>query len=173
MEITILHGENIITSRERYRELRRELKQKGPKDLFGEGDPSSLLWYPIALSQTELKKFPKGTKIEKFDLPKKLFSLIDNLGTQASLALSKEEPKELVFAMVGRQIRDIYWAKESIDTMQYPSWRISNLKRQTGKFTAKKLKELIALLSKLDLESKTGAISLPVALDLVLALSLE
>lgn len=173
MEVTVLHGENEVASRKRYLELRRELKQKGPKDLFGEGDASSLLWYPTALSQTAIQKFPKGTKFEKFDLPKRLFSLLENIGSKNSLSLSREEPRELVFAMIARQIRDIYWVLADEKTLTYPSWRISKLKKQANFFTISRLRGLIKTLANLDLGVKTGKVDLPTAIDLVLAQSLK
>ena len=199
MEITILHGEDIVSSRKRFEEIIQKSREKGwevrpmgeksqaeslfsNNILFTSEDINKinfkklprvenlLIWCNSEIAKT---KIPQNAKVEKFDLPKRLFALLESIGTKTSTALSDEEPKELVFAMIGRQIRDLYWVKVDEKTLAYPEWRISKLKAQANKFTAYKLKELISLLSKLDVDAKTGAITLPVALDLVLARSLE
>jgi len=199
MEITILHGEDLVSSRARFEEIISKVKEKGwevrPLGDKSQGESlfsTDILFTSEDISKINFKKLPRidslliwndgeiaktklpaGAKSEKFDLPKKLFALLESIGSKNSFALSHEEPKELVFAMIGRQIRDMYWVKIDEKTLIYPDWRISKLKSQANRFTTEKLRDLITLLSKLDLDAKTGVTTLPVALDLVLAGAIE
>ena len=103
---------------------------------------SNLLIYfegkvPLSISKT----FPKETKIEKFELPRIIFQFLDSFwpgNSKNTLKLLNSlvinEPIELVFHLLSRTIKDLYWAKVAPETMGIPSWRISKLKNQANKF---------------------------------------
>lgn len=132
------------------------------------------------VSATFIKSLPKSTKIEKFDIPKLLFKFLDNIKPgNANFCLEslhnllKSEPIELVFTMIGRQIRDLYWVKADEKSLNYPSWRVSNMKRQVENFTIEKLKIMISSIAEIDVKAKTGEADLSTSLDLLIVKALK
>ena len=67
--------------------------------------------------------------------------------------------------MIARRFRDLYWAKVGDPKMS--PWQLSKLKRQAEKYTERQLKEIIADLSKIDVDAKTGKATLKDSLDLL------
>ena len=133
------------------------------------------------LSKTKLNSLKSIDKIESFDLPKLIWKFLDSFYPGNSLSslklleeLSKSNPVEFVFALLGRHIRDVYWAKIEPDTMPYPSWRVGKLKSQASKFSSSdEIRELINALADTDIESKTGSDSLKDLLDFIIITKLE
>ncbi|HWA51889.1 MAG TPA: hypothetical protein VG895_02460 [Patescibacteria group bacterium] len=119
------------------------------------------------------KNLPKEAKVEMFELPKNIFLFLDALypgNSRIALKLFndtiKTEPTELVFHLMARQLRDLYWAQIGKDEMPLPSWRIEKLSRQAGKFRLENLRRTINKLSDIDIKAKTTEADLKTLLDL-------
>lgn len=129
---------------------------------------------------TITKLLSKDTKIEKFDLPKKLFSFLETIYPKnAKNVLSglhelvQTEALELVFFMICRQFRDLYWVLENETSMGLPGWRAGKLKSQASRFTKEKIKKIISDLADIDYKAKTGGVNLATSLDLLIARELQ
>ena len=197
MNIYLIHGEDELKARsqfnlliENYRSRGYEVNREGSGDsLFSEKTVSVfenpklysknlntndvIILYDGNAPATLIKSLPKGTKIEKFDLPKKLFAFLDNITLSSFHDIIKTEPIELVFAMLGRHFRDLYWVSVDTSIPGYQPWRVAKLKGQASKFTIEKLKGIIETLSEADVKAKTGEVDLITSLDLLLAKHLE
>lgn len=133
--------------------------------IFWEGNASSLV----------LGFLPKSVTVEKFDLPKILFNFLDSFypgNCQKILGLLdrlvKNQPIELVFSMLARHLRDLYWVKSDEASLDYPDWRVLKLAKQAERFTTSDLGFMISELSIIDMKTKTGDSDLRVMLDLVI-----
>jgi len=102
--------------------------------------------FPISVS----KLFPKEAKIEKFDLPKKLWSFLDNMTVKGLHELIKTEAIEFVFAMIAWKLKKKFMANPSQKTV-----------------------DLIGKLSDIDYDVKTGKGDLLSLLDLFILKHLE
>ncbi len=138
-----------------------------------------LIYYEGSAPVTVTRNLPKDAKIEKFDLPKIIFNFLDSFfpgNSKNSLKLLNEvvvnEPIELVFHLLSRHLRDLYWVKVSKETMQIPSWRIGKLSSQASKFPERNLKETINELAEIDIRSKTSDENLKSLLDIFIIKSL-
>lgn len=127
-----------------------------------------------------LKQLPKNASIQKFDLPKIVFTFLDSIyPTNSKRILSllndliKNEPIELVFHLLSRHLRDLYWSKVSFETMDLPDWRILKLKKQSDKFELEDLKNFINYLSEIDIKTKTSDEDLKSLLDIVITKQLK
>ncbi len=145
-----------------------------------QNDSNILFWQEGEGLQKNLKKLPKTTNIEKFDIPVLLFKFLDSFFPGNSInsisvlhELLKTEPIELVFALLARHVRDLYWALEVSDSLPYPSWRSQKLKSQAAKFGKLKLTKIIKLLVNADIESKTSQSLLSQSLDLLILKELK
>lgn len=139
-----------------------------------------LIYYDGSAPATTTKNLPKAIKIEKFDLPKIVFSFLDNIypGNSKRILsqlsdLVKNEPIELVFHLLSRHLRDLYWSKVGFETMDLPDWRILKLKKQSDKFETKDLKKFINELSEIDVKAKTSDEDLKSLLDILIVKRLE
>src|SRR6185369_4746558 len=83
------------------------------------------------------------------------------------------EAVELVFALIARQMKDLYLVKMDTNSVQIPSWKASKLKSQANAFTAEELKHFISSLADIDIEAKTSKSDLVSSLDLLFVKSLE
>jgi len=127
-----------------------------------------------------LKSLPKGTKVEEFKLPKLIWKFLDSFypgNARAGLKLFHQvldkEPIEFVLALLARHLRDVYWAKADAQSLPYPVWRISKLKKQATFFPQERLTEIIRDLADADIRSKTSDTSLRNSLDFLLISKLE
>lgn len=139
-----------------------------------------LIYLPSLAPQTLIKKLPKNTASETFTLPKLLFTFLDSVypdNYKSAIKLlhkvTDDEPLELVFAMLARHVRDLFWAASDSESLQYPSWRRGKLKSQSSKFPDNTLPEFINSLSDIDIKSKSSKLDLGTALDLKLAIHLK
>lgn len=139
-----------------------------------------LIFYSSVFIASVLKTFPKETKVEKFDLPKIIFTFLDSFwpkNSKNSLKLLNDlvgnEPIELVFHLLARTLRDLYWAKVAPETMQIPDWRISKLKNQSNKFSVENLKNTINDLAEIDIKNKTTNSDLKSMLDILITKNLK
>lgn len=141
----------------------------------------SLLFYSDKkLPQTFLKNLPKKIQIENFDLPKIIFSFLDNLyqgNSKKALSLFEEviktESMEFIVALMARQFRDLYWVLEDQRTMTYPSWRLNKLSNQARKYTKLVLGDIIHSLAEIDYQSKTSDIDTRLLLELLIVENLK
>lgn len=127
-----------------------------------------------------IKKFPSSILIQKFDVPKLIFKFLDSFYPKnASLTIkllhqiNKNDSRELIVAMLGRYLKDLYIAKISPSSLLYPFWRKSKLIYQTKFFTLAKLKKSIWLLAQYDLITKTSDVDASTGLDITIFKSLE
>lgn len=132
------------------------------------------------LSESLIKSLEPVKKIEEYKLPKNIFYFLDSFypgNAQDSLAILHElidaEPIEFIFSLLGRHLRDLYWAKASPSNIPYASWRVEKLERQANKFKDEELKEMINDLAKIDIDVKTSKANLTDSLDLIIATKLE
>jgi hypothetical protein len=137
-----------------------------------------LVYYEGDCPATILKLIPKDAKIEKFDLPKIIFTFLDSFwpgNSQPCLKLLNEliinEPIELVFHLLSQRIRDLYWAKNSKETLTIPEWRTLKLTSQADKF--KDLKKVINKLAEIDMTVKNSETDLKTSLDILIAQELK
>ena len=93
------------------------------------------------IGKNELNFFPKGTKFEEFNLPVFLFKFIESIRPKNKEVLKlfhaviESEPPELVFSLIAKQFRDLYWVKTDPSTIPYPSWKVQKLENQAHYFT--------------------------------------
>lgn len=139
-----------------------------------------LLYHKGNLAKTVVNKFPKETKVENYDLPKELFKFLEIIypgNSQEVLKffhnLIKTEAVELIFTMLARQVKDLYWIMMDEKSTGYPSWRIGKLKSQAKRFTQKQLESFINELSEIDIKTKTSQGQLTHLLDFLFVKTLE
>ncbi len=215
MKIILIHGEDSLTSYNKFNELKFSVKKKGwtlinlnskealsgqlvSGNLFSEKivyvlndfsklktksfDNNSFLivYSDHELTVSQLKILPKGTKVEKYDLPKIIYNFLDSLypgNTKRSVILLDQlvqrEPVELVFAIFTRFVRDLYWVKIDEAGLPYPDWRALKLLKQADKFSKESLKLMINALSQIDVKSKTSNSDLKTLLDFTLLTNLQ
>lgn len=132
------------------------------------------------LGKTILELFPKKSKIEEFRLPRTIFSFLNSVypgNCPKALFLLhqlKNENPEFIFALLARQIRDLYWAKINASTLPYgQDWRILRIKAQADKFKKSQLSKLIARLAEADVKAKSTTASIIDLLDHILISQLE
>jgi len=137
-----------------------------------------IIYHQAFIPKTVLSSLDSD-KIEEFKLPRLIWIFLDTLSpgnTQASLSLLhkivKREPVELVFALLARHLRDLFWVKEE-GQLPFPAWRASKLKRQASKFSIDLLKNLINDMAEADIRVKTSKEKLLDSLDFIIATRLE
>ncbi|MEK7112750.1 MAG: hypothetical protein AAB875_05480 [Patescibacteria group bacterium] len=136
--------------------------------------PGNLVIYHEDFIPKEILGFlPQDAKIEEYKLPRLIFDFLDSFypgnAKKAIVLLHelwKNEPPEFVFALLARQVRDLYWAKSG-GSMPYPSWRVQKLKNQAAKFSQEALEDIIKSLSETDIKVKTSQAELTSSLDLL------
>lgn len=147
---------------------------------FGMFDGTLVVYHDSILPQTFLKLMPQDFKMEKFELPKILFTFLDSFypgNSKQCLSLlhdlTKNTAIELVFFMLSRHLKDLYLVGINPKTTQYPSWRLSKLKSQSIKFGQEKLKQIISKMADIDIKVKTSKADLLTELDLLIIKHLE
>lgn len=147
---------------------------------FAMFDGTLVIYHNSILPQTFLKLMPQDFKMEKFELPKILFTFLDSFypgNSKHCLSLlhdlTKNTATELVFFMLSRHLKDLYLVSIDPKTTQYPSWRLSKLKQQSSKFGQEKLKQIINKMADSDIKVKTNKADLLVELDLLIIKHLE
>ncbi len=133
-----------------------------------------LIYWEGSAPLTVTRNLPKDAKLQKFDVPKIIFSFLESFypGNAETILrvlneLVKSEAIELVFHLLARQMRDLYWVKVAPQTLQMPDWRVGKLKSQSGKFSDGQLKEVINGLACVDVKVKTSGVDLKTELDLL------
>jgi DNA polymerase III delta subunit len=206
MKITLIHGEDTNSARQRTIKITDAIKQRGweivnidssktlgeqlrSDSLFGEQilfvyenvekisakdldwlnknsenyDSNLLLYYKNLASKTFTSKLPKSTKIESFDVPQELFKMLELMYPGNSKIffttfkrVLKSQPVELVFAMLARQVKDMYWCLVDEGSTGMPSWRVGKIKNQANRFGIERLASLINKLADIDVKTKTS-----------------
>lgn len=138
-----------------------------------------IIYHEGTIGAVLLKSLPKDSKIEEFKLPKLIWNFLEIIrpgnADQTIKTFHKvieKEPIELVFALIARQMKDLYLVKSG-NSSQIPSWRESKLINQASKFTSENLKQIIGKLTEIDVEVKTSKANLVSSLDLLLIKQLE
>lgn len=123
---------------------------------------------------------PRDTKFEEYKLPKIIFKFLDGIypgNSRSSITLLHRllagEPPELLFNLIAKRFKELYWIKTSASTLVYPSWRKGILKSQSARYPEGKLEELISQLAEADLKAKTGEASIVELLDLIMLTKLQ
>ena len=169
-ELIILHG--IAGAKKSDLDLLKRQKESGK---------TIVIYSNTQMTPSQLKKFGADTKVEYFGLPKKLFVFLEAVfpgNGVGAFKLLKEvlmtENVQLVFTMLGRHLKDLYWASESPNDIPYPSWRVAKLENQATKFDdsniiSKLLNKLVAI----DYKSKTTSSEISEMLDDFLLMNLQ
>ena len=161
-----------------YRDYR--LLSKSDIKNFDKFDGTLVIYHDGDIPQAFLKMMPKDFKMEKFDLPKILFTFLDSFypgeadrTLQLLHQLIENTPIELVFFMLSRHLRDLYWAMIDPNIKSIPAWKLSKLKPQASKFGEEKLKQIISNLADIDIAVKSSKADLLTALDLLIVKQLK
>ena len=132
------------------------------------------------LGKTIINKLPKNTVINEYKLPQPLWKFLDsfypencNKSLQLLNECIKNSPKEFIFTMLSRHLKDLYWAKIEPNGLDYQEWRITKLQNQAGKFSKNLLKSVINDMSEIDLKVKTSKAELLSSLDFIIIEKLE
>lgn len=139
-----------------------------------------ILYSESQLSDGILKKLTAIASVKEFKPAKILYSFLDSFVPGKAggclktlhLLLKKERP-EFIFAVLGRHVRDLYWASVAPETLSYPSWRVSKLKTQAALIGPAKLKKVVKSMARIDLTAKSSNQDLASLLDLLIASQLE
>lgn len=164
----------------------RDIKKLGKKEIEWLGEKSQnlpgnlIIYHEGVIGAILLKSLPKDTKVEEFKLPKLIWGFLEMIkpGNSAQVIkilheIIKTEAVELVFALIARQMKDLYLVKTDINSIQIPSWRLSKLKNQANSFTTSQLQEFINKLALIDIEVKTSQADILSSLDLLIIKNLQ
>ncbi len=146
---------------------------------FAKFDGTLVIYHTSDLPVAFIKQMPSDFKMEKYELPKLLFTFLESLypgnGERAVKllhAVIEAEPIELVFFFIARHFRDLYWVGSEPETTGFPSWKLNRLKSQAGKFTLDQMRDFIGMLAEIDIKVKRSEGNLVTHLDLFLIKSL-
>lgn len=141
---------------------------------------SLLIYHPDVFPQKLKKYLPPDTKYESFDFQKQIFIFLDSIypgNSKKSIILLQEvtqtEPIELLFSLLAKHVRDMYWYSIDPNGVGYPEWRAKKIISQAKKFGSEKLGEFIKEMSDLDVKSKTGITSLELGLAILIVKRLQ
>jgi hypothetical protein len=166
--------DRLVIFRDYHKVTERDIKR------FPLGVGTVVIYYDSDIPPTFLKKMPQDFKMEKFDIPKILFTFLENLypgNSERAIkmlhALTETDAVELVFYFVAKQMRDLYWVITEPDKTGFPDWKLRKLKSQAMKFDIDTLKKIISELAELDIKVKTSKTELTPSLDLLIMKRLE
>lgn len=170
-----LFGKNRLTV---YRDYK--LLTKNDLKSIGKFEGTLVIFHEGVIPPPFLKSLPKDTKVEEFKLPVLVWNFLDSLipGNGEKLLKSfhqiiEKQPPEFIFTMIGRRFKELFWVSVDQVSIGYPAWRLSKLISQASKFKDGQLRELIEILAKVDVETKTGKAELTNELDLMLLTKLQ
>lgn len=185
MNILIIHGDNVNESYKRFIDAGKKAKEKGWEientlnnvragSLFTE-KRAFILYFDSKLTANSLKKFPKNAKIEEYKLPKSIFKFLESFypgNTKEVLntlhEIANKQPPEFIFALLARQVKNLYCVKIGSQGVALQNWQIARLKSQTNRFPNGLLEEIISVLAEIDIEVKTSRAELIYSLDLLI-----
>ena len=139
-----------------------------------------LIYHDSELPALFLNKLSDVSEVRLFKLPQSLFTFLDSFQPRGAgrciklyhELLQKEAP-EFLFAVFCKHVRDLYWARVNPESLTYPAWRVSKLRRQASAFSEEKLKKTLNSLARIDYSSKTSSHDLGSSLDLLIAGQLQ
>lgn len=141
---------------------------------------SLLIFHQSTIPKNFIESLPKIDKIEEFQPPKIIFNFLESFypGNSSNVLkllhrIVEKDPIELIFFLLTRHIRDLYWIKVDPTGTGYPYWKVEKLKKQASLFTTQNLIELISYLCEIDIRSKTSLENLLDLLDLLIVSKLE
>ncbi|OGM31072.1 hypothetical protein A2630_00195 [Candidatus Woesebacteria bacterium RIFCSPHIGHO2_01_FULL_44_10] len=199
-KITVLYGDHVTVSRQRMLEIVSAARKKGweilreittTDSLFAterlfviedasqltekdfDQDINVLIWQKNQIPASLKKILPKDTKYEEFKLPVVIWKFLDTFSLRLFHEVCQKEAVEFVFALMARQVRDLYWVSSDPKTFAGPAWRKSRLVSQAAKYGELKLKNVIQKLAQIDVAAKTGEADLTTSLDLLIVKELE
>lgn len=143
-------------------------------------DGTMVVYSENILPKTLIKELPKIDKEEKYELPVLIWKFLDSFYPGNSKEclklfhqLLRKEPAEKLVALLSSHLRDLAIVKKDKETLSYPSWRISKLTKQAGKYKDGQLENVVRKLAAADVASKTGGGNLDQLLDLIILTRLE
>ncbi len=133
-----------------------------------------VIYNDSTLAKTKIKLIPKLEKEEKFELPVVLWKMVDAFypgNAKKFLSLMHEvlnnNPPELVFGLLAKQVRDLYWVLVDPGNCPMPEWKQMKLQNTSNKFGREKLERIIEEMAEMDIQSKTSDVELKDLLDLL------
>ena len=165
--------ENLFTRRPSTdkEKLLKYLKEQKPTNL--------IIWERKTIDGRSLISF-RFAQIEKFVIPSIIFKFLDSLSPNNKKNTLNffhqnlyQEPPEMVFYMLTRQIRNLLIVKDlgekGLEKMA--PWQKAKLARQAKQFSLKQLLSFYQQLLKIDWQQKTGRAAMPLIsqLDLLIA----
>lgn len=175
---SLLSGESFFILRDISKLSKRETDWL--KKVSDRLDGNLIIYYKGIAPVTFIKSLPETIKIEEFKLPKLLFEFLESVrpknqkrAIELFHRVTETEPAEMVFSLLSRQLRDIYWVKAEEGSLPYPSWRVGKLKTQAINYSTNQLIKLIGNLAEIDIEAKTSNAEIIPSLDLLIATKLE
>jgi DNA polymerase III delta subunit len=141
------------------------------------GDQVIIFWEGDLIDREKIKKLAQYFTIQEFRLSPSIFKFLYSLSPNNTKQVMefftkarKENPEELILAMMARHIILLLWAKLDPESLSLPSWQQNKLKKQARLFSEEELKRLVAQLLSIDRMQKTAKTSedLILPLDLVL-----
>ncbi len=166
--------------------VHRDFKKLTKKDLDwiytnSRDYPGNLVLYAdTEVPKTSLSKLPKDIKLEDFKVDKTIWKLLDSFypgNSKNFITLmhktAETEAIELVFGLMAKTVKELYWVKSDPGSLDYPDWRIGKLKAQSNKFSKEQLINIISDLSEADTKSKTSNSDLISLLDFIVISNLQ
>lgn len=155
----LLHGDDIVRSRQRFREIQVNSSADGP--LFSDKPVPEVIWEGKKLSAAQIAKLKKSDpelKVEEFTLPPIVFKFVESIrpGNQKEMLTlwrqySSREEAEMAMAMICRQVRLLLSPGGDL-----PPWQMSKLEKQAKYFGTEKLIKMQEELLTIDYRAKTG-----------------
>ncbi len=142
-------------------------------------DVDLIFWEKKECGKRITNKLPDSCQIKVFKIPAIIFKFLDSIKPKNNkLMLSlfhqclKNQPAEMVFYMLARQLRILLLANDlGEEGLSGPSWMKSRFIRQAENFKLEELKKIYKKLLEIDINIKTGRtpMSLSWQLDLLLS----
>lgn len=156
--------ENLLSTNRASGEILKKFLKEAEKDYLKGMSTVLVLWEKKTIDGRKLRSLQKYFQVEVFKTPVSLFAFLDSLGGSSMEVLvslqraKRENPPEMLLAMMGRQVRLLIQVKAGGAARLAP-WQKRNLENQAARF---ELSGLIELHSKLlDLDRKQKKSQLP------------
>jgi len=149
------------------------------KNNFEKFEGRLLIYCEEKITTKTKESLPKITKFETFELPVIIWQFLDSFYPGNSKRcfslfekLIENSPIELVVAMLGRHLRDLYWILKDADSMNMRAWRKNKLKSQAKRFTKQQLKDTINNLAEIDYKGKISDFNVRLGVEMMILESL-
>jgi len=132
------------------------------------------------LPKTKINSIAKLEKVEQFVYPIILWKMVDAFYPkngkqfiQLMHQVLEKEAVELVFGLLAKQVRDLYWVLADAENCPMPDWKKGKLQTVARKFSKEKLEAIIEEMAEIDIQSKTSDVELRDLLDLLVVKHLQ